>query len=155
MTSKIFRSIILVAGSILLASFLLIFGVLYSYFIGELKKELRYGANYVAKGIEMSGIEYLEQLESQNRITLMEADGTVIYDSEAKIETMENHANRKEVKDAVVTGSGEDIRYSKTLSERTSYYAVRLHNGYILRLAKQQKQLPLFCLVLHSHCSIY
>ena len=139
MTSKIFRSIILVAGSILLASFLLIFGVLYSYFIGELKKELRYGANYVAKGIEMSGIEYLEQLESQNRITLMEADGTVIYDSEAKIETMENHANRKEVKDAVVTGSGEDIRYSKTLSERTSYYAVRLHNGYILRLAKQQK----------------
>lgn len=139
MTSKIFRSIILVAGSILLASFFLIFGVLYSYFTGELKNELQYGANYIATAVEMNGIDYLQELESQNRITLMEADGTVIYDSEADIETMDNHSDREEIKEAIKTGVGEDSRYSKTISERTSYYAVRLNNGKILRLAKQQK----------------
>ena len=137
MTSKIFRSIILVAGSILAASFLLIFGIMYSYLTDELRAELKSEAGYVAQAVESGGITYLEQLpEEDNRITLIEKDGTVIYDS--KVEISENHVERPEVQLAIENGYGEDTRYSDTLSDKTMYYAVRLSDGKILRVAQVQ-----------------
>ncbi len=139
MTSKIFRSIILVAGSILTASFLLVFGVMYSYLTLQLQEELRSEAIYVAKAVELSGVDYLKELKEENRITLVSNDGTVLYDSEVNIDSMENHANRKEIKEAVETGEGDDERYSDTLSEKTMYHAVRLENGDILRIAQRQE----------------
>lgn len=139
MTSKIFRSIILVAGSILTASFLLVFGIMYSYLTLQLQEELRSEAIYVAKAVELSGVDYLKELKEENRITLVSNDGTVLYDSEVNIDSMENHANRKEIKEAVETGEGDDERYSDTLSEKTMYHAVRLENGDILRIAQRQE----------------
>lgn len=139
MTSKIFRSIILVAGSILTASFLLVFGVMYSYLTLQLQEELRSEAIYVAKAVELSGVDYLKELKEENRITLVSNDGTVLYDSEVNIDSMENHANRKEIKEAIETGEGDDERYSDTLSEKTMYHAVRLENGDILRIAQRQE----------------
>lgn len=139
MTSKIFRSIILVAGSILAASFLLIFGIMYSYLTDELRAELKSEAGYVAQAVESGGITYLEQLpEEDNRITLIEKDGTVLYDSKVEISTMENHVERPEVQLAIENGYGEDTRYSDTLSDKTMYYAVRLSDGKILRVAQVQ-----------------
>ena len=151
MASKIFRSIILVAGSILFSSFLLIFGVLYSYFTGQLRDELKYEATYIAKAVEMNGIDYLNQLGSdENRITLVQPDGTVLYDSKADVATMDNHIERKEIKEAIKNGFGEDIRYSKTLSEKTTYYAIRLDNGEILRVAQEQETImTIFLGVIH------
>lgn len=139
MTSKIFRSIILVAGSILTASFLLVFGVMYSYLTLQLQEELRSEAIYVAKAVELSGVDYLKELKEENRITLVSNDGTVLYDSEVNIDSMENHANRKEIKEAIETGEGDDERYSDTLSEKTMYHAVRLESGDILRIAQRQE----------------
>ncbi|MBS4929976.1 MAG: histidine kinase, partial [Clostridiales bacterium] len=139
MTSKIFRSIILVAGSILAASFLLIFGIMYSYLTDELRGELKSEAGYVAQAVESGGIDYLERLpEEENRITLIENDGTVLYDSKVEISEMENHIERPEVQLAIENGYGEDTRYSDTLSDKTMYYAVRLSDGKILRVAQVQ-----------------
>lgn len=140
MTKRIFRSMILVAGSILVASLMLIFGVLYSYFNTQLYQELKSEADYVARAVEAGGTDYLEQIKnSGKRFTLIRFDGTVLYDNQAEIKKMENHANREEIRGAMENGSGEGSRYSYTLSEKTMYYAVRLENGNILRVARQQE----------------
>lgn len=139
MTSKIFRSIIVVAGVVLSASFLLIFGVMYSYLTSQLRDELRNEAIYVAKAVEISGVDYLKQLDDSNRLTLVGKDGTVLYDTHINSENMENHKNREEIKEAFLEGVGEDIRYSTTLSEKTIYYAVKMHDGNVLRVAQEQE----------------
>lgn len=139
MTSKIFRSIIVVAGVVLSASFLLIFGIMYSYLTSQLRDELRNEAIYVAKAVEISGVDYLKQLEDSNRITLVGADGMVLYDTHISNKNMENHNDREEIKEALLEGIGEDIRYSTTLSEKTIYYAVRMNDGNVLRVAQEQE----------------
>lgn len=139
MTSKIFRSIIVVAGVVLSASFLLIFGVMYSYLTSQLRDELRNEAIYVSKAVEISGVDYLKQLEDSNRITLVGADGMVLYDTHISNKNMENHNNREEIREALLEGVGEDIRYSTTLSEKTIYYAVRMNDGNVLRVAQEQE----------------
>lgn len=138
MTSKIFRSIILVACAILVTSFILVFGIMYSYLINQSQEELKREAIYVARGVELSGADYLKQLSNENRITLIKEDGTVLYDSVAEALTMENHAEREEVKEAQSKGDGSDIRYSETLSEKTMYYAIKLNNGLVLRMSQKQ-----------------
>ena len=93
----------------------------------------------MAKAVELGGIDYLDQVEKNNRITWIQADGTVLYDSQVEADTMDNHSQREEVKEALETGTGEDQRYSVTLSEKTMYYAVRLSDGTILRVAQVQE----------------
>lgn len=69
------------------------------------------------------------------RVSIIEETGTVVFDNMADPDTLENHANRPEVADAIQNGAGESERYSDTLDETTYYYAVRLTDGNILRLA--------------------
>ena len=81
----------------------------------ELEKE----AFYAAQGVESSGMEYLEKLDGKNsRITLIDQDGSVLYDSQAEASSMENHKDREEVKEAAETGKGKAVRMSETLSEK-------------------------------------
>jgi two-component system phosphate regulon sensor histidine kinase PhoR len=139
MTKKIFKGIILVSLLTLIAGLILISGVLYEYFGNRLSTELESEAAYVAQGIEQMGEQYFDGLDtSKNRITWIDADGTVLYDSKADVETMENHANREEVVEAFETGTGEAVRYSKTLSEQTIYYAILLDNGTVARVSSTQ-----------------
>lgn len=69
------------------------------------------------------------------RVTWIGTDGNVLYDSEA--ETLENHSDRPEYIDAVKTGEGKSVRKSDTLSKRIFYYAMRLENGTVIRIAKE------------------
>lgn len=71
------------------------------------------------------------------RITLMEKDGKVIYDSVADENKMENHKNRPEVKEALEKGEGHAVRWSSTSSLHTLYYAEKMDNGQILRVGKE------------------
>lgn len=140
MTQKIFRSIILVAGSIMAASLFLIFVVWYNYFNEQIRQELKNETGYIAKGVEFNGIEYLEQIRSnEKRLTLVSADGIVLYDSQADKNKMENHGDREEIQEALRDGTGEVSRYSYTLAEKTMYYAMRLSNGDVIRVARQQE----------------
>ena len=131
MTNKIFRSTILVAAMVLLCSLGSIMGVLYDYFndlqVQQLKNELR----LAAIGTEGNGISFLKEVDSNRyRITWVDDQGAVIYDTHADIETMENHVDRKEIKEAIVNGSGNAVRRSDTLLERRAYEAIRLpHPG--------------------------
>ena len=126
MTKRIFRSILLVAAAVLLASFMLITGVLYDYFSNNQMEQLRAQTALAAQGVEKSGEGYFAGLGSHGtRLTWIAADGTVLYDSSANAAGMENHADREEVHQALKTGHGESMRYSTTLMERQLYSADR------------------------------
>lgn len=139
MTKRIFRSILLVAAAVLLASFVLITGVLYDYFSNNQMEQLRAQTALAAQGVEKSGEGYFVGLGSHGtRLTWIAADGTVLYDSTATAAKMENHADREEVSSALKTGTGESTRYSTTLMERQLYCAQRLHDGTVVRLSCEQ-----------------
>ncbi len=136
MTKRIFRSTLLVGVAVLAASLVLVMGALYSYFGRVQESQLRDELSLAAVGVEKSGSDYLAQLRSeQYRITWLRGDGTVLYDTQADAATMENHAQREEVQQALAAGEGESSRYSSTLLQKTVYYAKRLPDGTVLRLS--------------------
>ena len=136
MTKKIFQSIFLVAGAVLLASLLIIMGFLYSYFGGVEENQLRDELSLASAAVESSGTDYLSQLTAGRcRLTWIAADGSVLYDTRTDAESLENHASRAEVSQALTTGTGESTRYSSTLMEKTMYYAQRLDDGTVLRIS--------------------
>lgn len=139
MTKRIFRSIFTVAAVILLASFVLITGVLYEYFSNKQVDQLNMQTNLAAQGLEAAGEDYLSDMDiSGCRLTWIAADGTVLYDSQAEQSGMENHADREEVRQALKTGHGESMRYSTTLMERQIYSADRLSDGTVVRISDTQ-----------------
>ena len=139
MTKKIFRSIMAVAIVVLLASLFIASTFLYSYFnksqVSQLKEEL----SLVADNVDKAGTEYFDNFDSSVfRFTLVDANGMVLYDSQATAEDMENHLEREEIAEALESGHGSSARYSSTLTERTFYEATRLENGNVLRVSVSQ-----------------
>lgn len=139
MTKKIFHSIISVALVVLLASLFIASSFLYDYFnksqVSQLKEEL----SLVAVNVDKVGTEYFDNFSSSIfRYTLVSADGTVLYDSQADATDMENHLEREEIIEALESGNGSSARYSSTLTERTFYEATRLQNGDVLRISVSQ-----------------
>lgn len=140
MKNKIFRALVaLAAMAVLVASGLITFLVSQDYF-NETKKELAQEARYISMGLESGGNDFLNKIAAENgsnvRITLIDKDGIVLFDNQAEAKTLENHAMRQEVMEAVAVGAGEAERFSDTLDKTTYYYAVRLDDGKILRLAR-------------------
>ena len=140
MTRKIFQSIIAVVISVLLLSLALITGVLYNHFETAMLDQLRTTAQFAEQGVEQEGMAYFDSLHAKNcRVTWIAADGTVKYDNRSNPKTMENHADRQEVREAMENDSGTSVRRSSTLSEHTMYYAKRLSDGTVLRLSMSQR----------------
>lgn len=140
MKNKIFRALVaLAAMAVLVASGLITFLVSQDYF-NETKKELAQEARYISMGLESGGNDFLNKIAAENgsnvRITLIDKDGIVLFDNQAEAKTLENHAMRQEIMEAVTVGAGEAERFSDTLDKTTYYYAVRLDDGKILRLAR-------------------
>jgi len=136
MTKRIFQSIMLVSGAVLIASMMITLGFLYNYFSdieeGQLENEL----GLAALAVEGNGEYYLKKLDSgRYRLTWISEDGRVLYDTRADEKNMENHAEREEVKQALQNTEGKSSRYSATLLERTIYYAQRLDDGSVLRIS--------------------
>ena len=139
MFNKIFRSNFFTSMLILLMSFCLTFGVLFSYFEAQMFSELQSEADYIAYAVKNEGVSYIENFDNdKKRITLVSADGTVLADTKAIVEELENHADRKEIKDALEKGSGTSSRHSETLMQKTLYYAEKLEDGTVLRVATTQ-----------------
>ena len=119
MTSKIFKSILSVAIAVLMASLVIITGVLYQYFGSMQGSQLKDELRLAASATEQLGESYLEHLDSDRyRLTWIRSDGTVIFDSHADAASMENHADREEIKEALVSGTGSSVRQSSTLTEQ-------------------------------------
>ena len=139
MTKRIFQSICIAAVTVLLASLVLIMGVLYDYFSRVQKEQLSAQADLAARGAADLGMEYFEGLDLGGcRISWIAADGSVLYDNMSDAGSMENHLDREEVREAMETGRGESSRYSDTLTEKLSYQARLLPDGTVIRLAASQ-----------------
>ena len=136
MTKKIFKSTFFATVVVLLATMVLITGVLYRYF-GKLREnQLAEELNIAAAGVESKGSEYLAAIKKANdRFTWVDRSGKVIYDSRADRSKMENHKDREEIRQAMKTGTGTSVRYSDTLMRKTIYRAMLLGDGSVLRVS--------------------
>jgi len=135
LTKKIHNAIVIACVLTFIGSILVILGVSYPIFNDQLHTEILNEADYLCAGAEIGGKEYLERFQEERRITLIDTDGSVIYDTMDDTLKLENHLDREEVQEALNAGEGESFRYSATLTEKTYYYARRLSNGTVLRVS--------------------
>ncbi|NBI63760.1 histidine kinase [Clostridiales bacterium] len=145
MNKKIFRSSLLTVCLVLAATIALIMGLLFHFFEKQIQTELANEAGFLAHALENEGAGYFDgfdnknnRLAGNNRITWIDKNGTVLFDSRADASELDNHADRDEIKTAMKEGKGMSTRYSKTLTEKTVNYAIRLSNGSILRVSTEQ-----------------
>ena len=139
MTSKIFRATVFVAVVVLLCSLGIVMGVLYNHFTGVQVQQLKDELSLAVTGTEQFGNAFLKNVEADRfRVTWIDIDGTVLFDSRVDESTMENHADREEIQEAFETGSGSAVRNSSTLTEQTYYEARRLTDGTVLRISANQ-----------------
>ena len=147
MVNKIFRSNFFTSMLILLMSFCLTFGVLFSYFEAQMFTELESEAGYISYSVKNEGTDFIDNFnEKGKRITLVSNDGTVLADTKADAEELENHSNRKEIEEAIKNGKGTSSRYSNTLMQKTLYYAEKLDDGTILRVSTTQNSVVIILL---------
>lgn len=141
MTKRIFRAVCISAVTVLCASIILIMGVLYGYFNDVRKNQIKAELSLAKNAVETEGVSYLENLKNEStdyRITWIDKSGNVIFDTQSNSESMENHLEREEVKEAFANGSGESERYSSTLTEKMMYCAELLDDGTVLRISVSQ-----------------
>ena len=139
MTNKIFRSTVFVAVLVLLCSLGIVVGVLYSHFTGVQVQQLKDELSLAVTGTEQYGNAFLENVEADRfRVTWIDIDGTVLFDTQVDQTAMENHADREEIREAFATGSGSAVRNSSTLTEQTYYEARKLQDGTVLRISANQ-----------------
>ncbi|MBR5021553.1 MAG: PAS domain S-box protein [Oscillospiraceae bacterium] len=139
MTRRIFKSICLAALAVLIGAVVVIMGALYNYFSDLQRRQLAMQTSLTSQAVTAEGVGFLEGLtDIDTRITLIDADGSVLYDSHTDSQTMENHLEREEIRQALETGTGYASRYSDTLAEQFIYTAQRLPDGSVLRLSMTQ-----------------
>lgn len=136
---KIQKSMIIVIATTLIVAYVMTIFVIYRQNVRLMEEEARQEAEYIITAVTISGAAYLEEMDhvSENtRVTLIDSRGNVIYDSRQDDVTFENHLDRPEIREALASGSGQDIRESDTLDTEMFYYAERLHDNKILRVSK-------------------
>lgn len=138
MTGKIIRSLFSLAMLVLVIGAALFSGILYGYYEKQSFASLAQEAEQLQQTMEYVSPE---QMRSTDRITLISSDGTVLYDSVARADAMENHLSREEVAQALREGTGKSSHYSSTVLKKNLYYALRLEDGNILRLSREQSSL--------------
>lgn len=145
MNKKIFRSSLLTVCLVLAATIALIMGLLFHFFEKQIQTELANEAGFVAQALENEGAGYFDgfdnrnsRLAGNNRVTWIDKNGTVLFDSRSDASKLDNHADRDEIKTAMKNGKGMSTRYSETLTEKTVNYAIRLSDGSILRVSTEQ-----------------
>ena len=141
MKKKINLQFMFISAVGILLTFCLSTVIFYELFKSEVVDELKTYADVIKETQSYDQIlqgEYDPDVDDL-RITMIKKDGKVFYDSFADAKKMENHANRQEVRQALKHGNGKAIRTSDTLDKNTFYYAVRLDDGNVLRVAKESR----------------
>lgn len=138
MRKKIFKNVTIYSVLFVICSFLSVALVSYNQMEYNMQQSVRNETRYMTAALNDLGADFMKQEvanASTNRLTLIDIDGTVLYDSNKQAQDMENHEERPEVASAFAYGIGEDTRLSETLGESTYYYASRLDNGQVIRVS--------------------
>ena len=139
MRQKMQHSMVFVLTATLVIAYIFLTGIMYRQTVTTVEEEIHREADYISKAVQISGTEYLNQMDevrANTRITWISTEGTVLYDSTEDEHTFENHKNRPEVKKAFAKGEGEDIRKSDTIGEEMCYYAEKMPDGTVLRVSR-------------------
>ena len=139
MRQKMQHSMVFVLTATLVIAYIFLTGIMYRQTVTTVEEEIHREADYISKAVQISGTEYLNQMDevrANTRITWISTEGTVLYDSTEDEHTFENHKNRPEVKKALAKGEGEDIRKSDTIGEEMCYYAEKMPDGTVLRVSR-------------------
>ena len=139
MRQKIQHSMVFVITTTLVIAYALLTIIMYRQTVTTVEEEIHREADYISKAVQISGTEYLNQMDevrANTRITWISAAGDVLYDSTEDEHTFENHKNRPEVKEALAEGEGHDIRKSDTIGEEMCYYAEKMSDGTVLRVSR-------------------
>ena len=138
MRKKINVRLIGIALIAILVTLIGVTSIYYYLFENQVRKDL----HVLAETLVDSGVfekEKMEELSFESkevRVTLIDEDGTVLYDNWNDIQSMENHMERPEVRAAFENGSGDSIRTSDTMKINTYYYALRIDDGSVVRVAR-------------------
>ena len=139
MRQKMQHSMVFVLTATLVIAYIFLTGIMYRQTVTTVEEEIHREADYISEAVQISGTEYLNQMDevrANTRITWISTEGTVLYDSTEDEHTFENHKNRPEVKKAFAEGEGEDIRKSDTIGEEMCYYAEKMPDGTVLRVSR-------------------
>ena len=154
MKKRIFSAIFLVAVAIIVAITAITTINFYQYTKSSVTKQLQNESTLVMHGVEDEGTAYFDGVTfSDFRVTWINSDGTVKYDSEVNAGEMENHLEREEVKEALEEGYGEATRYSNSIMKQSFYVAYKMEDGTVLRLSCTQNSI--FLLLLTNLYPIY
>ena len=140
MRLKIQKSMMVILAVTLVLFYVILSVILYNQNLSILRAEVRQEAKYICTAVNISGTEYLEQMDNideSTRVTRIDADGSVLYDSRRDADTLDNHSGREEVKEALKNGEGEDVRRSVTVEKDLYYYAMLLDDGSVLRVSRE------------------
>lgn len=145
MKQKINVRLIGIAVLAVLATLICMTCVYYSLFQKQVRKDLQVQAQVLGETGAFQNVQTrtksFDIAKEDLRITWIDTDGTVLYDNDADANMLENHANRPEVRSALLTGEGECVRNSNTMNMTTFYYALLLDNGTVLRVATQARSI--------------
>ena len=138
MTSKIFKSVFLLALVVLVAASAIVFAFTYNSYHTLALEDVERECEQLRIGYDEFGTEYLHSLDLDGvRITHVSADGTVLYDSSLSASEAGNHLDREEIAEALLGGEGSAVRTSETFGKETLYYAMLLEDGTVVRVARE------------------
>lgn len=123
---------------VLIISYLVMVVFVYRQDLRLMKYEVKQEAKYIQEAVNIAGPQYLESIDNvdkNTRITKIDKDGKVLYDSQGR-KDLENHKTRKEVVEALKNGYGEDVRRSETIGKNMYYYALLLNDKSVIRVSK-------------------
>ncbi|MBR1554855.1 MAG: two-component sensor histidine kinase [Oscillospiraceae bacterium] len=139
MRNELTKRIFLACITVFLMTFSLILYVMNTYLMQRNVAELHDRAILLSSAVNEYGWEFLCSVQSGTaRITLIDYDGTVLFDSKLNPDKMENHSQREEFQEAIQYGEGESERYSDSILKKTVNYAVRLDNYQVIRVSMNQ-----------------
>lgn len=137
---RIYKNIAIIAIIVSVFTSILITLNFYDFFVDREKEYLKGQASILAEALRDEDIgkmdDYLKRESNSFRVTLIEKDGSVRYDSVSRVDAMDNHLNRPEISMSINENKAEAVRYSETLSKDTYYFACLMEDGSILRVSR-------------------
>lgn len=136
MSKRIFLNMFIISSVVIALTTILTVVIVYKSFSNQNIAALKGELTATSSGVELNGVAFLKSLSVKHRITLVDSSGKVLFDNRNDINSLGNHNDREEIREARENGTGYSERYSDTLSRKTINVTKLLNNGDVLRLSK-------------------